>query len=755
MEKNFLTSIQEVIGLLQEGKIEQAFLLIHDWPNFPVNDAGDQCHPLFLSLGVQLAKARYFSEAIVVLAKAQEFNPNHLATQYNLGLAYAYSGNHRKAIEQFDRALEISPDDIDTLANKAASLNDLELYKDALDISDQILKANQTLKAAWMIRAISLASMGKQKEALVSLDKILESNSSNSEAHMRRALVLDYLGQTQEAILSYERTLLFNPESVEALSNLAGLFRQERLFPKALSTCEKALRLNPRFANAWVNQAITLADMGLHQEAIGSYGKAIEIEDTLSNAWVGKGFSHSSLKQFELAANAFERALAIDSHIDFMLGPLAHAKMQICDWENYDELLKAIASGLRENKKVSPPFQIIGLVDDPKLIQTSARLWMKDQHPIVHSYSEVKEPCPPKSRIKLGYFSADFREHPVSQLIAGLIENHDRNRFEVYAFSLGPHIPDAMRERLEKAFDHFIDIHQLSDQEAALLARKEEINIAIDLTGLTGNSRPGIFANRAAPVQVNYLGYPGTMGAPFMDYIIADKVLIPETEQEPYDEKVIYMPNSFQVNDETKHISSKHMTRADFNLLEDTFVFCAFSNSFKITPTIFSTWMNLLKAIPKSVLWLSIENEIAQQNLQKQVILQGVSADRLIFAKRLPELADHLARYRLADLFLDTTPYGAHTTASDALWAGLPVLTCVGKGYVSRVAASLLTALNLQELIVTNLMQYEQKAIELASDPKSLKELKERLQDAIKSSPLFDTKRFSRDLEYLYVQIYK
>ena len=751
---SFFYSIQEVYSLLQACKTDDALSEIKSWPSVDISLIGpDTFSPLF-NLGIQLARAGFNVHALIALDLAVATNPSHLYAQYNLGLLHALSGNHESAIKHYDLALAIDSDDANVLTNKAASLNDLGRHQEALVISDQLMDLSVSSEANWMIRGIALSTLGQWINALDAYDHVLAMNSRSVEAHVRRALVLDELGHTQEAILAYERALLFDPCCVEALSNLGGLYRESRKFAKALAACESALKINIHFANAWINHGFTLADIGLHEKALESYEKAIAVTADLSSAWVGKGFSHSSLKQFDCAAAAFERALEIEPSIEFLLGPLAHAKMQICDWKDYERLLTQLVDSLSKGLKVSPPFQIIGLVEDPKLIQTAARSWVLDQHPAVSSYPDLRPRSNPARLIKLGYFSADFREHPVAQLIAGMIEAHDRTRFEIYAFSLSPKTLDSMRERLEKGFDHFMDIHEMSDEEVVALARKEGIDIAIDLTGLTGNSRPDIFAKRAAPIQINYLGFPSTMGTSFMDYIIADEILIPEAGQNSYDEKILYMPHSFQVNDASKSISEKVFTRSEFGLPEDGFVFCAFSNSYKITPSVFAAWMNILQAIPESVLWLSIENELARENLRKQASVQDISVERLIFAQRLPSLADHLARYRLADVFLDTTPYGAHTTASDALWAGLPVLTCLGRGYASRVAASLLHALDLDDLISSNLKGYERKAIALAQNPEQLNVLKVKLSEQIKLSPLFNTLQFTQDLENIYYDVF-
>jgi predicted O-linked N-acetylglucosamine transferase (SPINDLY family) len=338
--------------------------------------------------------------------------------------------------------------------------------------------------------------------------------------------------------------------------------------------------------------------------------------------------------------------------------------------------------------------------------------------------------------------------------MAELFELHDKSRFELVSFSFGPITNDEMRQRLEKSFDQFIEVGNKSDMELAQLSRDLNIDIAVDLKGFTQDLRAGIFAYKAAPIQVNYLGYPGTMGADYIDYIIADKTLIPLDAQSGYTEKVVQLPNSYQVNDRKRLISDKQITREELGFPENAFIFCCFNNNFKILPATFASWMRILKAVEGSVLWLFQDNPWAVENLKREALSHGVDANRLIFAEKIP-LSEHLARHRLADLFLDTFPYNAHTTSSDALWVGLPVLTRMGQSFASRVAASLLNAIGLSELITTTLESYEALAIELAKHPAKLAAIKDKLAKNKLTTPLFDTPRFTQDLERAYIQMYE
>lgn len=434
-------------------------------------------------------------------------------------------------------------------------------------------------------------------------------------------------------------------------------------------------------------------------------------------------------------------------HPPFSEGPQLHLKMLACDWRGYGAAVEDLRRRARAGHAVSKPFSFLTLPTTPE-----EQLQVAKAYVAAHGL-----PCAPLWRgriydhhkIRVAYLSADYHEHATSYLMAGLFAHHDRDAFEIYGVSYGRPDDSPMRRRLIGAFDHFIDISAMTDEQAASLLHDHEIDIAIDLKGFTQGARPGIFARRVAPVQVNYLGYPGTMGAPYMDYIIADPMVIPPEHETFYSEKIVWLPHSYQVNDRARVISEQVPTRAACGLPDDVFVFCCFNNNYKITPDIFDIWMRLLKAVPGSVLWLYEKHPDATQNLKCEAEKRGVSGDRLVFAckKSLPH---HLARHRLADLFLDTLPYNAHTTASDALWAGLPVLTCQGKAFAGRVAASLLTAANLPEMITHSLDEYESRAWELARDPQQLGAIKTRLQSNLATCPLFDTALFTQHIEAAY-----
>jgi predicted O-linked N-acetylglucosamine transferase (SPINDLY family) len=408
---------------------------------------------------------------------------------------------------------------------------------------------------------------------------------------------------------------------------------------------------------------------------------------------------------------------------------------------------------IQSKMKVTSSFHGIGLPISLFSQRQIAETWCSDMHAYNASLGQIDKQ-PRHSKIRLGYYSADFHNHATAYLMAELFERHDKEKFELIAFSFGPETKDEMQVRVSQAFDHFINVASLSDIEVALLSRELGVDIAIDLKGVTQDARLGIFSFRAAPVQVSYLGYPGTLGADYIDYLIADKTLIPLQSQQYYSEKIVYLPNSYQVNDRQRVIAPTQFTKQELGLPQDAFVFCCFNNNFKITPDVFDSWVGILKAVDESVLWLFQDNPTAAMNLQKEAALRGLDPARLVFATRM-DLPEHLARHKAADLFLDTLPYNAHTTASDALWAGLPVLTCMGESFASRVAASLLNAIGLPELVTETRADYEALAIKLAKNPAQLKEIKEKLGRNRLTTPLFDTALFTKNIEAAYSQMFE
>lgn len=551
------------------------------------------------------------------------------------------------------------------------------------------------------------------------------------------------------ALVCFKKAIALQPRSAAGYFNQANSLKALQQFKEAVASYDQAIALQPDYAQAYNNRGNALDSLRQPEQALASYDRALALLPHNALILSNRAATLRELRRLDEALLCYEQAFSADPHQEFVLGNLLTVKMQLCDWQQLPEALQAYALLIRAGRPVALPFSALALLDDPLLHKQMASLYAQTKHP-AKALAEPFQLQAAPSKIRIAYYSADFHNHATAYLIAELIEQHDRSRFEVIGFSFGPDLQDTMRQRLIAGFDAFHDVSGLSDEQVARQSRQLGIHIAIDLKGYTQHARPSIFAYRCAPVQVSYLGYPGTLGASYMDYIIADKIVIPPERYADYSEKVVSLPHCYQVNDSKRAISSRVYSRSELGLPEQAFVFCCFNNNHKILPATFESWMRILSAVPGSVLWLFEENAIAAQNLRSAAKRCGVAPERLVFAPRMP-LAEHLARHRAANLFLDTLPYNAHTTASDALWAGLPVLTCLGQTFAARVAASLLHALGLPQLITESQQAFEAKAIELATEPAELQKIQKKLSHRSLAAPLFNTGMFRQHLEEAYL----
>jgi protein O-GlcNAc transferase len=621
-----------------------------------------------------------------------------------------------------------------------------EIYKD-------ILKNNPDSFDTLHLLGVIAGQKGKDELAIELISKAIAINSKDARFHYNLGFSLQKLKQYELALSSYEQATLLEPNYAIAFSNRASIFKELGKFDAALESYNQALALNPNNAEDYSNRAVVLTSLHRAQEAIVDCEQAILLMPRFHKAHYNLGLALLALKKIDEAVLAFSNALNIYPQYEYLSGLLLHTQMKLCAWQDFQDKAPYLIENIHGGKKVSSAFPIFAFADDLVIQRKSAEIWSDDKHP----YNSLLGPItkhPRHSKIRLGYFSADFHNHATAYLMAELFERHDKDKFELIAFSFGPETNDEMQIRISQAFDHFVNVASLSDLEVAMLSRELGIDIAIDLKGVTQDYRLSIFSYRAAPIQVSYLGYPGTLGADYIDYLIADKTLIPPQSQQHYSEKIIYLPNSYQVNDRHRVIAPTQFTKQELGLPGDAFVFCCFNNNFKITPDIFDSWVRILKAVDSSVLWLLQDNPTAAMNLQKEAASRGLDPARLVFAKRM-DLPEHLARHKAADLFLDTTPCNAHTTASDALWAGLPLLTCMGESFASRVAASLLNAIGLPELVTETQADYEALAIDLAKTPDKLKNIQDKLVRNRLTTPLFDTKLFTKHIETAYIQIYE
>ena len=585
------------------------------------------------------------------------------------------------------------------------------------------------------------------------VDALAAMQPQNAEAWFLRGNTLQLGGAYEEAVGSYERALRVRPDFPAALNNLGHSLRMLRRIQQALAIFARALALQPDYAMALNNQGLALLDLQRVPEALRSFDEALEVQPAFAEALSNRGAALLAAKRFAEAAETFEHLVAIAPHLGGARGSLLYARRHCCDWRTYEPLAEGITAAVQRGEFADVPLSFMGVADSPHTHLACARTFSAARYP---SPASVKA-CVPHAhdKIRVAYLSGDFGEHAVSYLLAGVIARHDTRRFDTIAVGWGRQNDGPTRARLEAAFGRFIDATHTSDAEVAMQLRDLEVDIAIDLTGHTGGQRTGIFALRSAPLQVNYLGYPGTSGAPYMDYIIADSIVIPRAEERAYSECVARLPNCYLPNDDRRSIGPETLTRGAAGLPESGFVFCAFNNPVKITPAVFSVWMELLRQVPESVLWLRAGVTEARRNLERAAEERGIAPSRLVFAASVDSIESHLARHRLADLFLDTLPYNGHTTACDALWAGLPVLTCSGRSFASRVGESVLRAMALPELITHSLPGYAQAALELARNPSRLGGIRERLAQNRRTSALFDTARYCRHLEAAYVQMWE
>lgn len=634
---------------------------------------------------------------------------------------------------------------------QALELHQQGRLREAQTLYEGILKKQPKHFDALHMLGVACFQSRQLDRAATLIKKAIALEPDFAQAHNNLGNVLQDQRLFNAALVSYNKALALDPGLTEAHNNRGDLLQVLGRWDAALASYETAIALDPRNAVARYNRGNAFKALGRHAEAIKSYDEALEIVPDYADAWHNRGHALAELRQYGQAVQSYDEALKYRKDIPDLAGTRLNLKMHMCQWQNFNQELAALVDQIDQSRRVCAPFPFLALCDDGPRQRKVAEGWIQDR-----DAKRVASPIPKRGKhekIRLGYFSADFWNHPVAYLVAGIFDHHDRSRFEVHAFSSGPDTRDAMRQRLEQRFDHFHDVREKSGKEVVDLARKLEIDIAIDLSGLTKGCRPDLFAARVAPIQVNYLGYPGTMGAGFMDYLIGDPVLTPMEHASFYSEKIITLPNSYQANDNTRQIADKSFSRSELNLPESGFVFCCFNSNYKILPATFDGWMNILKAVPGSVLWLLQGSDQTQDNLRAETQKRGVDASRLVFARNLP-VEEHLARQRAADLFLDTLPYNAHTTASDALWAGLPVLTHAGQTFAARVAASLLCAIGLPELVTTSQAEFESLAIELATNPSRLSSVRQKLAQNRLSTPLYDTSLFTRHLESAFESIH-
>ena len=779
------TDALHVLGVvaLKKGRTEAGAELIRK--SLEINPAQPHVH---CSLGHAFRDLGQPGDALASYRRALQLEPGFAGALCSEGNALMDLGRAQEALESYDRALALQENYPDVLLNRGNALLGLGRLEDALASYRRVLALQPNLTAALSNCANVLWKLRRHEQALTLYDRLAALQPDDADVQIDRGILLCALERYGEAVESLNAALLRRPDATEARLCRANALLNLRQFERALADCDSLLLRNPLMAEAQCNRGLSLLGLERPAEALASFATALRLKPEFVEAADGQGTALRQLDRPEEALGAFELArrlaphspdilyrcavtlrqlerhgeaaatfasvLRLAPHYDYACGSLLHERLQLCDWSGYPELVATVTEAVLADRRACLPGLFLSVSDSAAAQLTCARRYAADKHPAASAPSAAV-PRYRHQRICVAYVSGDFREHPVSRLLAGVFEHHDRERFEPIAISLRPPDTSPIGERVRAAFTQFIDVSQVSDREVVSLMRELEVDIAVDLMGLTSGSRPGVFTSRPAPVQVNFLGHTGTLGGPCYDYILADRQVIPEADRVHYAEQVAYLPHCFQPNDAQRRRAERVPTRAECGLPEHGFVFCCFNSHYKINPTMFDVWMRLLRDVEGSVLWLSSGGEGAAENLRRAAHERGIAPERLVFASRLPDVADHLARYELADLFLDTLPYNAHTTASDALWAGVPLVTCRGAAFAARVSASLLHSMGCPELITATPAEYELLARRIASTPALAGELRARLAGARHTTTLFDTARYCRDLESAYLRMWE
>ena len=773
-------ALREAVQLHQQGQLAEAARRYRR-----VLDAHPAHFDAMHLLGAVRSQQGRHAEARDLIQHALQLNPRSSTAWFNLGLVQAALGAPADALISYDRALAINPANAQAHNNRGNVLADLKRPDEAIASYEKALAVRSDYAEAHNNRGNALKSLGRLDEALASFDMALGLRPGYAEALNNRGSVLRMLERFEEAIAALEQALSARPGYAEALNNLGIALKDIKrpgeaitsfdqalairpAYPEAynnrgnalldldrteeaLASYDRALGLRPDYAEAHHNRGLALKKLERADEALASYASALDIKPDYAEAHYNRGTALKDKKRLGEAIDCFDKALALEPDHKHAFAALADALATACDWDRIDAVTYEVRAHIAERRSVISPFAAMGYVGDPALLRQCSEAAVLDRF-------GAKPPLPWKGqpqrngKINVAYLSFDYRTHPAAFLTAELFELHDRDRFRVHGISFGPDDRSPIRARLADAFDEFHDVRARSDAEVARLLVERNIDIAVDLAGYTFGCRPGILALRPAPIQANFLGFPGTMAAPFIDYIIADEFVVPPEHEQHYTEKVAYLSDCYMPNDRRRAIADKTPTRADVGLPERGFVFCSFNNTWKIKPDVFDIWMRLLKAVDGSVMWLLRPNAAVETNLRREAQKRGVDPARLVFARHM-KLEHHLARHRLADLFLDTLPYNAHTTASDALWAGLPIVTCVGGSFAGRVAASLLKAIELPELVTSSLADYEALALALATNPARLEAIRRKLARNRDTTALFNTDRYCRSMEAAFTEM--
>ena len=741
------TLMQEAVRLRRAGKLAEAAEIYAQ-----VVRAQPRHFEALHALGILSYQTGRLEDAERLIREAVNANPSAADAAYNHACLLQRLNRPEEALAAFDRALALKPDYLEALVNRGGVLTALKRHEAALANSERVVVLKPDLAEAWNNRGGVLQALERFDGALASYDRALSLKPNYAEGWKNRAALLTILNRDEEALQATDKALELVQGNADLLCRRADLLARLNRPEEAASAYERYLALKPGDADAWHARGFALKMLMRRTEALSCFDQAVELAPGDHAMRASRGNMLFELDRFEEAARDYEILLAGESPPSWARGYLTICRLHCCDWRFLGEERLKIAAELRAGHFVLDPMGNAIISQSLEEQLQCARIWAADKYPAAAKPLWTGERYR-HDKIRLAYLSADFRTHATALLMAGIFEHHDRRRFETVAISYSTNDKSPMRARLEAAFDRFIDVQTMSDAEVAARLREMEIDIAVDLKGYTAESRPGILSYRPSPVQAHYLGFPGTLGLDYVDYLIADPIVVPEDHRPFYAEKIAYLPDTYQCNDRRRRGAERTPTRIEVGL-PSGFVFCCFNNNHKITPEMFDIWMRLLSGVEGSVLWLLQDNAAAAANLRGEAKARGVSPERLVFAQRTDPAA-HLARQSLADLFLDTLPYNAHTTTSDALWAGLPVLTVLGSTFAGRVAASLLHAAGLSEMVTRSLAEYEALGLKLARDRSGLGALKAKLRQNRDSCALFDTARMTRSLEAAYTTMWE
>ena len=633
---------------------------------------------------------------------------------------------------------------ISVIAFKTGHLNK------SLEIINYALKLYPNVPELYFNKAHVKLEQNEYEEAILNIEKTININEKNSEAYNLKGLILIKQKKYDDALICFNKSIEIN-NNIDAYKNLAIANKEIKKYDDAIHFIKKSIEIDPNFFHAYNLLGEIYYSQKKFEEAKKNFYIASSLNSTEPDIYNNIATLELKNNNFKEAIINYEKILSLNKNYEFMLGHYIHTKGLICDWNQYDADIKLLEKKIKNFERTSRTFQILSIFDDNEIILTNSKI---ENNTFFNKNNEnfkfVKDS---NDKIKIGYYSADFRKHPVGYQILELIKLHNKKKFEVFAFSFLNSKNDEIQNQFKKKFDKFIDVENLSDDEIINLSKKYKINIAIDLMGYTKLNRFPIFEKRCAPIQINFLGYPATTGSKNMDYIIADKIVIPESEKKNFSEKIIYMPNSFMITSDYRKFSDKNFKKEDFGIPESSFVFSNFSRFYKITPKIFKIWMEVLNKTKNSVLWLSMDNNEGISNIKKEAKKMNIDENRLFFAKKIQNFEEHLLRIKLSNLFIDTFPYGSHTTTYDILWAEVPIVTLSGKTFASRVCESILKKFELDELITYCFDEYKNKILYLVNNPNKLEDLKEKIKEKKRNSDFFDSKKYANNLDEYFVKL--